>query len=69
MFQYKSPISQLLERLGTVYSTVWCTVQCTEQCSVHGTGDSQVYYWYVGCPDTCSVVTSKALKTKCRYIF
>ena len=58
-----------LGRLGTVYFTVWCTVQCTEQCSVHGTGDSSVHYMYVGCPDTCIVVSSRAMKTKYRYIF
>ena len=39
-FEYLSQISQLLGRLGTVYSTVWCTVQCTEQCTVHGTCES-----------------------------
>ena len=66
---FSSQISQLLERLGTVYSTVWCTVQCTEQCTVHGTCESWLHYRYVGCPDTCSVVTSKAMKTKFRYIF
>ena len=32
--QYLSQISQLLGRLGTVYSTVMCTVQHTEQCPV-----------------------------------
>ena len=54
------------DQTGIVYSTVWCTVQCTEQCTVHGTGESSVHFRYVGCPDTCSVGTSKAMKTKCR---
>ena len=62
-------ISQLLGRLGTVYSTVWCTVQCTDQCTVNGKSDSSVHYRYVGCPDTHRVVTSKSVKTKCLYVF
>jgi hypothetical protein len=67
--QCLSQITQLLGRLGTVYSTVQCTVKCTEQCTVHCTVLCLVQYRYVMCLVACEVVTSKSVKTKSPYVF
>ena len=40
---YLTQISQLLGRLGIVYSTVQCTVQYTEQCTVHCTAKCSLH--------------------------
>ena len=61
--QYLNQLSQLQ------YSTVQCTVQCTEQCTVHCTGYCSGQCRYVGCLDTCGVVTSKSVETKCPVVF
>ena len=47
----------------SVHNSVQNSVQCTVQFIVqYNTG-----MW--GCPDTCRVVTSKSVKTKCLYVF